>query len=133
MKSIDIFNVISFEVFYRCLDSFPVPLFISSKELAGRIKYCLGELISTSEIKDLDDKSYHTLMWLRDEGYITSLGAAGDGFTVVLSQKGLTALNVMPVSLSGENSDTSFGDKISEGIENVAVNTLTGLMIEFFK
>ncbi|CAE6902880.1 hypothetical protein ACOMICROBIO_LMKGKHOH_02193 [Vibrio sp. B1FIG11] len=130
MKSIDVFNIISFEMFYRCLDNFPAPTFISRSDVASEVHNYISGLSNAPSLQVLDEKVFHTGLWLRDEGYVTDKGSAGEGFSFVLSERGLAALNTKPSSLSGGE---SFGDEISKGLRDISVGVASGLMIEFFK
>ena len=129
MKNTDIFNIISFEIFYRCLDEFPSPAYFSIEDVANQVhSYCSG-LSSPPDKKRIESKVSNTTIWLKQEGYLVDRGSGDTGFSVVLSERGLHALNLKPSSLS---SNESFGDRISQGISNISEGTLSGLMVEFF-
>jgi hypothetical protein len=75
-------------------------------------------------------RSFSSLMeWLRDEQYIR-FGLIGPGtfFNVVLTEKSLRVLNVMPDPLSGE----SLGKKISETAADAVSEAAKSQLAEWF-
>lgn len=100
------------------------------KMIANQVYNYCAELSSVPDKQTIDLKVFDTAIWLRDQGYLVDSGSADSGFSFVLSERGLHALNLKPSSLCGEE---SFRDRISQGISGISVGIVSGLMVEFFK
>jgi hypothetical protein len=91
------FNSIAGRVFAQLYESFPSPVGrLNDSAIAMAMKVSSGVLPSG---RKFDDVVRHSVGWLADEGYIRAGGLTPyDG--VILTQKGLAALNAVPQGLS---------------------------------
>jgi hypothetical protein len=118
-QNIEEFNAIAGLAFAQLYKEFPVRIDISREAIAD----AMGVSLLPSG-KSFSQIVTFTLSWLQDEGYISRLNAAvyGPWQKLVLSEKGLRALNAAPASL-GEPVGShlrNLSDQLSEGPSRVS-------------
>lgn len=135
LQNIDIFNFAALEILHQCIDSFPVDLELES----GKIAIAVAEYFESPRNNDescehfakLDEICMYTLWWLRDEGFIRAKNETDHGScSVVISQKGLNAINRSPSIIDEQK---SFKDFFKDGLASLPFNVASGMMTEFFK
>jgi hypothetical protein len=134
MNNLDVFNIASLEIFHCCLDTFPLPTELITVDLAvnisGYFESPKNDESYQSHFDNLDDTIHETISWLKHEGFLVDKGSSMDSYAVVLSQKGLNAVNSVPRFLESKK---SFKDYFSSGLSNLPFNIASGVMVEFFK
>ncbi len=139
MQNIDVFNFAALEILHQCIDSFPVDLELESGRIALAVTNYFEEPKNDDEsleqFTNVDEICMSTIWWLNDEGFIRvknqNQNQNLDGpCTVVISQKGLNAINRVPSII---NDKKSFKEAFKNGLSSVPLNVASGLMIEFFK
>ncbi|HCM0846515.1 TPA: hypothetical protein N2782_004570 [Vibrio parahaemolyticus] len=134
MRNLDIFNCAAIEILHLSLESFPSPAEIEPEKIAETVKaYFLD-----NEFKDISElmiveKCRDTLDWLASEKYLVVNEEYFDGpSTVVLTQKGLNAVNVKTKLLDASESK-GFTEHFKGGLVQLPFNAVSGLMVDFFK
>lgn len=135
MQNIDVFNFASLEILHQCIDSFPIYLEVDSGKIALAVSNYFEDPKnyddSLEQFTNVDEICMYTIFWLKDEGFIRVKNENIDEpYTVVISQKGLNAINRVPSSI---NDKKSFKEVFKNGLSSVPLNVASGLMIEFFK
>jgi hypothetical protein len=135
LKNIDVFNVAALEILHQRVNSFPVNLELDSGKIAIAVTKYFEEPKKISELFahfcNLDEICLHTIRWLRDEEFIRVIeDSNNDSYLVVISQKGLQAINKSP-SITGDKK--SFKEIFNNGLSSLPFSVASGLMTEFFK
>jgi hypothetical protein len=120
-QNIEEFNAIAGLAFAQLYKEFPTRIDISREAIADAMGVSSDLLPSGRSFSQIVT---FTLSWLQDEGYISRLNAAvyGPWQKLVLSEKGLRALNAAPASL-GEPVGShlrNLSDQLSEGPSRVS-------------
>jgi hypothetical protein len=105
--NIDEFNKITVLIFAQLFPVFPKPVDIDKLQIFRAMG--TGDKLASGQ--SLSEMLMHTINWLIREGYITSLGLIPTE-RVVLTQKGLTAMNAVPSGLN-----QSVGTAITKAVE----------------
>jgi len=130
----DVFNVVAMEVFHLSLNNFPqateIDTMAVSKVVIGYFEIPDNKKELDNLISDIDDIVFETVIWLKDEGFLKDKGSSDNGFVVVLTNHGLTAINEVPIFL---DSKKTFKKYFYQGITGLPFSTLSGLMVDFFK
>ena len=134
IDNIDAFNITAMEIFHQSLEYFPIPININSDEMAR----VLFEYFKISEddyelqgsLDLLNQTVDQTIIWLKSEGFIKDCGSNDLYASIVLTRKGLNAINAVPISIEDKK---SFKEIFKSGVAKASVSTATGLMVEFFK
>jgi hypothetical protein len=75
---------------------------------------------------------YCTVKWLEQERFlIIKQALQSGGCSVILTQKGLKALNAIPSFADSQKK--SFGEYFTDGVKSVPFSVVSGLMSDFFK
>ncbi|HDY7864683.1 TPA: hypothetical protein RQK43_004490 [Vibrio vulnificus] len=133
MRNLDIFNCAALDVMHTSLAKFPNVVSVSPNEMATRVR---GYFVDNGE-NDLDEQAlFHTchatIKWLNQEGFIIIEQAFMSGeCRIVLTQKGLNALNSIPKFADSEKK--SFGQYFIEGVKPLPFSIMGNLMADFFK
>ena len=134
MKNSDVFNIVAFEIFHRCSDSFPIPVGFDANEIAqdvfGYFDMSNNESILELQVDKIFDVVNHASDWLIREGFLQDRGSSDDGFVVTFTLQGLNAVNKTPHSIEAQS---SFKDVFINGLVGVPFATAAGLMVELFK
>ncbi|GAA0819466.1 hypothetical protein GCM10009111_23490 [Colwellia asteriadis] len=134
IDNIDAFNITAMEIFQQSLSCFPIPVNIDSIELAKVVIEFFETPKNNSDFQDtfsfLTDTADETLNWLHFEGFIRKCNSDSFGTTIVLTSKGLNAVNGTPSSVDDKK---SFKEIFKLGLTNTTVATVAGVMVEFFK
>ena len=134
MKNSDVFNIVAFEVFHRCSDSFPIPAELSTNEIAqdvfGYFDMSDNESILAEQVDKVFDVVNYATDWLITEGFLQDRGSSDDGFVVTFTLQGLNAVNKTPHSIEAQS---SFKDVFINGLAGMPFATAAGLMVELFK
>ncbi len=118
---------------HASLETFPVAANIDPCEIAKIVT----EYFESNDSDDLSDKSlfktcFSTIMWLAQEEFIIIKQSLVSGeCSVVLTQKGLNALNSVPAFAESEKK--SFGQYFIDGIKTIPFTVVSSLMTDFFK
>ncbi|TVP08755.1 hypothetical protein [Shewanella sp. KCT] len=126
MKSTDIFNAATFEIFYLCLEEFPSEVRLDPNIIARKVEGYFGDptgdLEAYNHVVSIAEKSGDTINWLAHEGYIRlEHEYLSEPSTYVLTPKGLQAANVKIDSL--ENKPT-FIEIIKGGIKHITLASM---------
>lgn len=93
------FNQVAAELFGRLLINFPKPIDIESTDLVPKT------INDRNELWEGADLAEHAVRWLKRYGYIDFKSSLNDKFfEVIISEKGLTALNATPSSIDRKKS-----------------------------
>ncbi|MEZ8899737.1 hypothetical protein [Vibrio alginolyticus] len=102
MDRIEFFNVIAAEIFHRSLETFPVPTEVNYDQI-GQISLGYFPEPSTEElfdvIVDAPNSAQHALLWLEREGFISISQKGFDSCFIVMTLKGLNAVNSVPKNI----------------------------------
>ncbi|EJV2652734.1 hypothetical protein N6393_004414 [Vibrio vulnificus] len=129
----DIFNCAALDVMHSSLEKFPNVVSVSPSEIATRVR----DYFADNGESDLDSQAlFHTchatIKWLNQEGFIIIEQAFMSGeCRIVLTQKGLNALNSVPKFADSEKK--SFGQYFLEGVKPLPFSIMGNLMADFFK
>ncbi len=67
MKNIELFKVASAQIFLRCYEQFPLPIALSSHDLAVQVNNLTNQ---KADLTELSIVCTSTVNWLNEEGYI---------------------------------------------------------------
>ncbi|HAS6144957.1 TPA: hypothetical protein I7118_22210 [Vibrio vulnificus] len=133
MRNLDIFNCAALEVMHTSLEHFPKTASVDPNLIATRVK----DYFTDGEDSDLTDRAlfttcHATIKWLNQERFIIVEQELLSGVCrIVLTQKGLNALNSVPKFADSERK--SFGQYFIEGIKPIPFSLMSNLMADFFK
>ena len=134
MTNTDVFNAATMEIFHECSVNFPRSTEIETVALTQVVLEYFEVLEDDSELNDLfseiEETIFSTIVWLKDEGYLKDTWSNDNSFVVVLTQKGLNAINATPNVL---DKSSSFKDYFIQGLTNLPFTTVSGVMVDFFK
>ncbi len=135
MQNLDVFNFATLEIFHRCIENFPIDVEIDPTQIALAVADYFEVPKSAEEtfthFSNLDQICMHAVWWLRDEGFVRTKSEMMSGTSsVIITQKGLNALNSSPSILENKK---SFKDLFYAGLTNLPFNVASGVMTEFFK
>ncbi len=133
MRNLDIFNCASLEIMHASLDKFPNVVRVDPNSIAERVKkYFIANEDHELESRVLFSTCHATIKWLDQEQFIIIQQEYMSGeCLIVLTQKGLNALNSVPEFASGEKK--SFGQYFLEGVKPIPFSLMGNLMADFFK
>lgn len=133
MSNLDIFNCAALDVMHTSLENFPNVVKVNPKEIATRVRdYFLDNGESTLDSQALINTCHATIKWLSQEEFIIIEQASMSGeYRIVLTQKGLNALNSVPKFADSEKK--SFGQYFLKGVKPVPFSIMGNLMADFFK
>ncbi|EGR0190294.1 hypothetical protein FXF09_17155 [Vibrio cholerae] len=134
MRNLDIFNCAAIEILHLSLDSFPSSAEIDPNKIAITVRgYFLDNEFSDINESIIVDKCSDTLAWLVSENYLVVNDEYLDApSSVVLTQKGLNALNVKTKLLDSTDSK-NFTEHFKGGLAQLPFNAVSSLMVDFFK
>ncbi|EGQ9313600.1 hypothetical protein V9657_004621 [Vibrio vulnificus] len=129
----DIFNCAALDVMHSSLEKFPNVVSVSPSEIATRVRdYFVDNGESDLDSQALFHTCHATIKWLNQEGFIIIEQAFMSGeCRIVLTQKGLNALNSVPKFADSEKK--SFGQYFLEGVKPLPFSIMGNLMADFFK
>ncbi|HDZ3738574.1 TPA: hypothetical protein RSW51_004280 [Vibrio vulnificus] len=133
MRNLDIFNCAALEIMHTSLEHFPKAASVDPNLIATRVK----DYFTDVEDSDLTDRAlfttcHATIKWLNQERFIIVEHELLSGVChIVLTQKGLNALNSVPKFADSERK--SFGQYFIEGIKPIPFSLMGNLMADFFK
>ncbi|HDI3138860.1 TPA: hypothetical protein PMB18_003901 [Vibrio cholerae] len=129
----DIFNCAALDVMHSSLEKFPNVVSVSPSEIATRVRdYFVDNGESDLDSQALFHTCHATIKWLNQEGFIIIEQACMSGeCRIVLTQKGLNALNSVPKFADSEKK--SFGQYFLEGVKPLPFSIMGNLMADFFK
>lgn len=133
MRNLDIFNCAALDVMHSSLEKFPNVVSVSPSEIATRVRdYFVDNGESDLDSQALFHTCHATIKWLNQEGFIIIEQAFMSGeCRIVLTQKGLNALNSVPKFADSEKK--SFGQYFLEGVKPLPFSIMGNLMADFFK
>ncbi|MGF1713260.1 hypothetical protein L4C37_22200 [Vibrio kagoshimensis] len=100
MRNIEIFNLITAEIFARSYASFPNEIHVFSDEIAQSVKEYYPEEIQLEVANEARESVFSTVDWLGRSGYIFVKDEQDIGFgRVTLTSKTLLLLDQIPSSL----------------------------------
>ncbi|HFQ5177585.1 TPA: hypothetical protein ACGUW8_004254 [Vibrio vulnificus] len=100
MRNIDIFNLITAEVFAASYEQFPVEISIVSEDMAQSIANYFPQDLHEEVVKNARESVFSTVEWLGRSGYLYVKDQHDMGFgRVTLTPKALALLNQVPSSL----------------------------------
>jgi|GEM_PF-1862387 hypothetical protein len=134
MKSLDIFNLATLEIFRKCLSNIPQPVKLDpseiGKEVAGYFSNPNNAAELFTQLSVIQDKCEETINWLRNEGFLRIEPESLRGpVTATLTHKGMNASSVSVPSL-GEG--RRFSDFMTSNIKDVTKNIVSTLIAGLF-
>lgn len=132
MNNLDVFNCAVLEILHLSLNKFPIPVDVEPKVVVEAISNYFDENnFENYNASEMLAASQNTIFWLAQESFIVIKQSYSSGkCTILLTQKGLVALNVVP-SIINENK--SFAQHFKEGLYKLPISIVPTLMSEFFK
>ena len=113
MSNLDMFNEITAKVFAECYENFPVTIDCNQDDYVTTVDTGPNEIF------------YETMLWLKEYDYITfwehEMGAR-TFYHVQLTEKGLSALNMVPDSLKEK---VTMGSKIASAVKSGAKDIMS--------
>ncbi|HAS8552070.1 hypothetical protein [Vibrio vulnificus] len=133
MRNLDIFNCAALDVMHTSLEKFPNVVSVNPNEIATRVRdYFVDNGENDLDSQALFQTCHATIKWLNQEGFIIIEQAFMSGeCRIVLTQKGLNALNSIPKFADSEKK--SFGQYFLEGVKPLPFSIMGNLMADFFK
>ncbi|EJL6275397.1 hypothetical protein O1C12_003501 [Vibrio cholerae] len=133
MRNLDIFNCAALEIMNASLEKFPLITSIDPQKIAKAVT----EYFDKQSLEDLTERElfmtcYSTVKWLEQEHFLIIKQELRSGeSSVILTQKGLNALNAIPSFADSQKK--SFGEYFTDGVKSVPFSVISGLMSDFFK
>ena len=113
MSNLDMFNEITAKVFAECYENFPVTIDCNQDDYVTTVDTEPNEIF------------YETMLWLKEYDYITFWEHEMEARTfyhVQLTEKGLSALNMVPDSLKEK---VTMGSKIASAVKSGAKDIMS--------
>lgn len=126
MTNIEAFNLITAEIFKELYSQFPRPITFSVREFRGRLNLPEEAWWEQERGAKLNPAGC-ALIWLQEEGFVRYTGeSACLTFSgLVLTSKGLAALNKTPEALSAK---PTIGERLKELSRTASVETVGSLV-----
>ncbi len=133
MRNLDIFNCAALDVMHTSLEKFPNVVSVNPSKIATRVRdYFIDNGENDLDAQALFHTCHATIKWLNQEGFIIIEQAFMSGeCRIILTQKGLNALNSVPKFADSEKK--SFGQYFLEGVKPLPFSIMGNLMADFFK
>lgn len=134
MRNLDIFNCAALEIMHLSLLSFPSSVEISAQGIGETVRsYFSDNSLADISESEISEKCRDTLDWLASENYLVLTEEYLDEDpSVVLTQKGLNAVNATP-DFSGSSDSKPFSEHFKSGLTQLPLATVSSLMVDFFK
>ncbi|EOX3340326.1 hypothetical protein ACPFTU_003698 [Vibrio cholerae] len=133
MDRIEFFNVIAAEIFHRSLETFPVPTEVNYDQI-GDISRGYFTEVPTEELFDVivdsHNSAQHALFWLEREGFISISEKGFDSCYIVMTLKGLNAVNSVPEKIEQRE---PFIVALKKGVKSIGINVVPVMMTELFR